>query len=284
MVCSLSTDSSFGLQSLLSEIPICSDGLYMDEFKPTGFWNHNTWHSLVCQTTRFDRQSSRVCLNEYSELYFLGDSTSRQWFIELYQLLGIPSDNVTWDEHYKNTPKKIQKFLYKKTRGKAIIDGMTLFFLFHPLASTKQKLSLEHFPLEYEILENIQTCDTVIVLGTWAHYTRWTVTAFDERLRYIKQHLYEYKKRCPGSKIIIRGSHAREHDGWEKNLGNSDFLLRGVNDILKNVFESELSLTFIDVWELNYSSFAKQTVHMPEHVVKEEINLLLSNVCPEKYY
>ncbi|XP_006819083.2 NXPE family member 1-like [Saccoglossus kowalevskii] len=238
-----------------------------------GVWFNGSWYSYWQENRNFDRFSSLKCLSNFTNVYLLGDSTTRQWFLSLNQFLGIKYDDITWDPHFKpnSCNDKIQ------TRGLSKHGHLTLQFFFHPFPLGQLCFVPQSYMVEDDVIR-IATCRSVIVFGLWAHYLMWTEDSFEERLQYVKASLWHFYQRCPESRIIVRGSHVLSDGQWRKNMANSDVLLLDLNRIIKKVFNVEW-VHFLDTWDLNRAYLHTHEVHMPNSVVAEEIKLLLSYIC-----
>ena len=60
----------------------------------------------------------------------------------------------------------------------------------------------------------------------------------------------------------------------------SDYILFEINKIMEEMLNID-GVYYIDVWNMNLAYPTKTGVHMPEAVVRQEVNLFLSYICPE---
>ncbi|XP_070539549.1 NXPE family member 2-like [Ptychodera flava] len=71
-----------------------------------GYWIKDRWVSLVCQNKKWDDVIEVQRCLQNKEIYFLGDSTTRQWFQMMVEVVGYPI-NVTdknWRPRVKSIP------------------------------------------------------------------------------------------------------------------------------------------------------------------------------------
>ncbi|XP_077988458.1 NXPE family member 3-like [Glandiceps talaboti] len=246
----------------------------------TGYWFNGTWVSSDCTVRTFDRNKTRHCLKDKS-IHMFGDSTTRQLFDELSSVLVLEGNRMNWDPQYDNNIK-LDRNYYKKIRGVANFEpNIKIDFYFNPFMVTKSKVRIKDYVFEDEILNNMNECNYIVIVSPWAHYTTWTPESFLERLAYIKNSLKELKNRCPDTTIVVKGSHPREKQSWQANAYNSDWIMYNVNKQLEATFDEDWIL-FLNVWDLNRSYLGGISLHMPQEVIRQELALFLSYICP--YY
>ncbi|XP_070547798.1 NXPE family member 4-like [Ptychodera flava] len=260
----------------IDQIPQCSSKSVEKTFH--GHWFNGSWHPTNCKTQTLDIKKMKSCLRS-KNIYLFGDSTLRQWFVDFCDVLKINATTIKWDTQYSNVERKEGKYT-GKIRGYAIQEpNITVNFFFQSLAVTRSKYRLEDFTFPGDIIDDLVDCNHLIVVSPWAHYTFWTQEAFSEKLYYIKMALFRFKQRCPDSVVAVKGAHVREQSSWQYRIYNSDWLLHHLNLQLKETFDEEW-IMFYDSWDLNLSYPGKIYIHMSPDVIREEIRLYLSYICP----
>ncbi|XP_078681521.1 NXPE family member 3-like isoform X3 [Branchiostoma floridae x Branchiostoma belcheri] len=247
-------------------LPLCAPGL--PETPSEGYWFNGTWYSLKCQSRKFPSVRSVFgCLQNKSVLFF-GDSTIRQWWKFLKDL---PKLHHTGSVVYHAAA----------VHGKY---NTTLEFTFQhfPRNAVNDKIKLQFKILRYlaEEIDGIKGGpNVVLVLGLWGHYTAEPIETFRSRLYGIRYAIERLHSRYPDTKVIWRTSNTRDHSRWFHFLENSDWyayqLLREAKKILKG-----LNIAIIDVWEMTSCMWHDPIMHVPEDVVRNQVDLLLSYICP----
>ncbi|XP_070547538.1 NXPE family member 4-like [Ptychodera flava] len=90
------------------QLPHCSSETVDKTFQ--GHWFNGTWHPAHCRTQKIDVTKVKSCLANKNILLF-GDSTLRQWFEEICQLLQINATKTMWDTQYRNVNQRSQNTL-----------------------------------------------------------------------------------------------------------------------------------------------------------------------------
>ena len=122
-------------------------------------------------------------------------------------------------------------------------------------------------------------CNYVIVVSSWAHFTQWTRSAIIERYLLLRQAVDRYHARCPDAPVIIKSPHAREHKVFDARVYCSDFILNELRKIMRDIFADVPGVVYLDIWDMNLAHPAKNSVHMPEPVIEQELAMLWSYVC-----
>ncbi|XP_071955484.1 NXPE family member 4-like [Antedon mediterranea] len=230
-----------------------------------GFWMKNSWTSLRCKSKQWSRVEIRKCVKG-KQLYFFGDSTTRQWNGGLLDLLGLRKSNMT---KYPNA---------KKTYHSS--DVVNLTFHFHPftLGVTNSPYRIGRW--EYEIMDNLDTriCNYIIMISPWAHYTQWVKERYIERLYLLRQTILRLRKRCPNTVFVIKTPKPRNHDTGTSLLYAGDKLIYDIRSFFLDVFKN-IGIHIIDVWDMNLAHPSKSTIHMPIRIIYQELYLFLSHVC-----
>ncbi|XP_077993146.1 NXPE family member 3-like [Glandiceps talaboti] len=247
-----------------------------------GYWLEDRWVSLVCQNRQWkDTNEIQHCLKN-KEIYFLGDSTTRQWFQAIVQLIGYPMNDIylqkKWRERVQSIPNA-----YTMTGEddynwelQDMKNNITLAFRHHAL-SRHWQIPIHRFPFFADLLNGLQApqCNYIAVISLWAHFDLWTLESFLDRLTIVKESVDQLMKRCPDTKIVIKGPH-------ERNSVNSHWLLFDMIGTLKQVFRGP-GIFFLDIWDMNfdyaYANKKGMDIHMPTELIKEEVFMFLSHVC-----
>ncbi|XP_019634595.1 PREDICTED: uncharacterized protein LOC109477686 [Branchiostoma belcheri] len=245
-------------------LPLCAPGL--PETPSEGYWFNGTWYSLKCQSRKFPSVRSVFgCLQNKSVLFF-GDSTIRQWWKFLMNLPKLPQTG---------------RAAYHAAAVYGIYNT-TLEFTFHHFPRNNDQINLQ-FKMHHYLAERIDGIkggpNAVLVLGLWGHYTAEHIETFRSRLYGIRYAIERLHSRYPDTKVIWRTSNTRDHHRWFHFVENSDWYAYQLLLEAKKIFKG-LNIAIIDVWEMTSCMWHDPVMHAPEDVVRNQVDLLLSYICP----
>ncbi|XP_023570089.1 NXPE family member 3-like [Octodon degus] len=115
---------------------------------------------------------------------------------------------------------------------------------------------------------------TVVVLGLGAHFTTFPPTIFVRRLAGIRAAVMALLAREPSTLVVIKLANT----GYKSVYGSDWFTLQ-VNRLLRAAF-SGLRVAFVDAWEMTSSLPLPDNIHPVKLIVQNEVDLLLSFICP----
>ncbi len=171
------------LDNITKTLPLCKSHFQSG----AGFWRANYWVSLVCRTRqwcRFGAPRIGRCL-ENKDVYFLGDSTTRQWTFNLLNLLRapvhVPPDDPTLDFKYHKYFEHL---------------NLNITFQFHPHIIGSKVVNLENEMYEVDIIDGLQStdCNFIVIISPWGYFAQWWADAYVERLRLLKASVNALKK------------------------------------------------------------------------------------------
>ncbi|XP_071476363.1 NXPE family member 1-like [Diadema antillarum] len=234
-----------------------------------GFWFGNRWHSLVCSPqVEFRGPSIRSCL-KHQNVFFTGDSTTRQWFSAVVKALGRskPEDN-----QFKN------KSFYLERRD--TMSDINFKFIFHPLSlhphAVFVNLSVVRFEADVLLGLPRDSCNHVVVFSPWAHFPNYPWRSYLEWLEGVRDALLVARERCPGLKFVVKTPHPVN---MQQEMKARDWMFYQMRAAMFDAF-SGVGALFVDTWDMNLSyPSAPSNMHMPDKVISEEISLFLSHLC-----
>ncbi|XP_077863723.1 NXPE family member 3-like [Saccoglossus kowalevskii] len=267
--------------NLLYSIPHCKAEL--PDTLSDGYWLGSRWHSLVCQSKQWTNVTEvQECLKD-KDVYFLGDSTTHQWYKIMINIVGYPV-NMT-DSNWRRKVSSIPGLFNASGTDAYSIqvtdlkNNINFTFRHHAISRhTRYPIPIQRFPFFVDLIDGLTApkCNYVIVLSFWAHFEAWTQTSFSERVANLEKGVKRLKKRCPNSIIGIKGSHAK-HDV------QSYWIVYDMIRIMKETFSGD-GVFFIDIWDMNFAyaiaNKKDMETHMPLALIREEVYLFLSYVCP----
>ncbi|XP_043936007.1 NXPE family member 4-like [Protopterus annectens] len=235
----------------------------------TGFVLNNTWTSLQCRAQNFATpQMAAKCLRG-KKVYFLGDSTTRQWWE--YLISFIPSLKAF------NFMGKQKNFEHLATD---ITNNIYLRWTAHgaPFTSTSKYPYTNLHPVSQEIDFLNGGKDYVVVIGLGAHFTAFPLQIFIQRLLSIRSALERLIARNPDTVIILKNVNTRDINSFV--MANSDWLSFEFNRAINEVFQG-MKVVLINAWDITVA-FDSFRIHPLPSVIKSEVDLFLSYVCPRQ--
>ncbi|XP_075061892.1 NXPE family member 3-like [Mixophyes fleayi] len=255
----ISENSSLGLTSNLS---VCRPG--QKSTQPSGFYYGNVWTSFTCLGRHFPQPSDALaCLNG-KDIHMFGDSTLRQWFEYLERF--IPSlKMIDLHTNYKSGPL-------------LAVDadaGLAMRWRAHgiPLRTSKTMVSDLHYEAAH-IAGIGGGPHTVVVMTLWAHFTNYPVRVYLERLDRVRQAIASLLFRSPQTTVIIKSANT----GY-KSIYGSDWLSLQLDILLRAALKG-MAVTILDAWDMTSCHYLPDNIHPGPPVVRNEVDLMLSYICP----
>jgi len=245
-------------------LEICSDEQKTPaEFTANnGFFESGVWHSTICRNNIKTLESGRSCFRDKT-IYFIGDSTVRQWFVELatflrtsYQKVGRPE---TWSISRTASDAANNFIMEYRAHGHPLHDPGKRASR-PPIAETLSKIHAE------------DSRDIVVIFNVGAHFVLYDPDFFLDRLAAIRRALNSLKRRIPRVKIFVKGN-VRSQDA--PFLIPSEWLVYRLDRILRTFFND---ITLIDSWSMT-TVYPQKSVHADRKLLRHFISLFLSHLC-----
>ena len=231
----------------------------------TGFVQDNKWRSLVCRG--IDEPSSlkfENCLKN-KVIYYLGDSTMRQFFRTSEENLKLKSVKAGNDAIVR------QRSLVGYDEDNRTI---TLYYRAHgPLMYNPGPP--HSFPFIADTISWIPGGDNVyVVLNIGAHFYAFDPNILIQRLEVIRNSILSHRKKYLKTKFVVRGNNVVETRNrfWEWAIYRSEVILRTFFKNMKNV-------VFLSMWDLTTVWPLTGDVHPKGATLHEEWILLHSFMC-----
>nr|XP_055053750.1 NXPE family member 3-like [Misgurnus anguillicaudatus] len=215
-------------------------------------------------TRPFTTQTTTQCLKD-KHIYMMGDSTMRQWFEFLL----------------KRVPTLKQMNLHVEYHAGPLIavdvdNNIDLHWRSHglPLRSRKTEVSNLHY-VSNEIDELTGGSHTVIVFNLGPHFTTFPLDFFTHRVLRIRKAVLDLLQRAPDTTVIIK----TVNTGYKDVFGSDWFSLQ-LDRILRWAFQ-DVSVYILDVWQMTACHYNKENIHPAPVIIKNEIDIFLSFICPE---
>ncbi|XP_075206316.1 NXPE family member 2-like [Anomaloglossus baeobatrachus] len=233
---------------------------------PSGFVLQNIWKPVFCSISSFTTQEQRYnCLSD-KMIYFMGDSTVRQWFTYLVQTFtGLKTFNLHragLDTLMIAIDQKRNIYLQWKKHS-------------HPIVASRIYTVKDDAYVYEEIDRLAGGSNYVIVICLGQHFRLFPVQLFIRRVIHVRTALIRLFLRSPDTKVIIKNENTR-NDGLDSERF-SDFYGYIHNLILKDVFRN-LPVAVVDAWDITVA-YNTHDVLPPELVVKSQVDLFLTYIC-----
>ncbi|XP_041528785.1 NXPE family member 3 [Microtus oregoni] len=235
---------------------------------PSGYFYKDQWRPRRFKMRRFnDPDNITECLQR-KMVYLFGDSTIRQWFE--YLTMFVP-DLV---EFNLGSPKNVGPFLAVDQK-----HNILLKYRCHgpPIRFTSVFSSELHY-VANELNGIVGGKNTVVAIAVWSHFSTFPLEVYIRRLRNIRRAVVQLLDRSPKTVVVIRTGNAQEL-GPEVSLFNSDWYNFQLDTILRRMF-SGVGVYLVDAWEMTLAHHLPHKLHPDEVIVKNQLDMFLSYVCP----
>lgn len=145
----------------------------------------------------------------------------------------------------------------------------------HPYIGSSEYSVKDHTYVARDIDHVAGDKNTVVVLSLGQHFRPFPIEFFIRRAIHVRRAIQRLLLRSPDTRVIIKGENIREMAIEQERF--SDFHGFSQYLALKEVFR-DLSVGFIDTWDMTVA-FDTNNVHPPDHVVENEVNVLLNYIC-----
>ncbi|XP_069467230.1 NXPE family member 3 [Ambystoma mexicanum] len=237
----------------------------------SGYYYEDQWKSWSHSIRQFQNSSDVVQCLQGKIIYLFGDSTIRQWFEYLTSF--VPD----LKEFSLGSPKNVGPFL-----SVDVEHNILLHFRCHgpPIRfSTVSSNELRYIANELDGIVGGE--DTVIAISIWSHFSTFPLEVYIRRLRNIRRSILSLLDRSPSTVIVIRTANVQEL-GLEVSLFNSDWFSYQLDAVLRKMFAG-VGVHLVDAWEMSLAHYLPHMLHPDVVIVKNQIDMFLSYVCPEKW-
>ncbi|XP_059182196.1 NXPE family member 3-like isoform X2 [Centropristis striata] len=238
---------------------------------PSGYYYQGVWRALGGTTVHQFNDSSVIsqCLKG-KVVHMYGDSTIRQLFEYLNATL---PDLKKFNLH---SPKQVGPFMALDYANNILVTyrchGPPIRF------AEVQTSQLRYIANELDGVTG--GTNTVIVLGIWSHFSTFPMEIYIRRLQTIRRAVVRLLDRSPGTLVIIRTANPKAL-GLYETLTNSDWYSLQRDKVLRAMFKG-LNVHLLDAWEMVLAHHLPHSLHPQPPIIKNMIDVLLSNVCPQK--
>ncbi|KAL1281469.1 hypothetical protein QQF64_000272 [Cirrhinus molitorella] len=232
---------------------------------PAGFYLKDVWKSFVCNTRQFSPAQIGNCLKN-KIVYFLGDSTTRQWFGYFgQQVQGL---------------KRMDLHTYSINGPLMAVDlknNIIIHWRSHNIPSRLRKMFItDYHYISNDIDEIAGGPHAVIVLTYCAHLVFHPITFYVFQVAKIRQSVVALLSRSPNTTVIIKSGNT----AGRKNIFQSDWYTLQLNTVMQEIFSGIDGVIFLDVWQMTSCHYLLENLHPEPVIIANEIDMFLSYVCP----
>ncbi|KAK9525446.1 hypothetical protein VZT92_016153 [Zoarces viviparus] len=236
---------------------------------PSGYYYQGVWRALGGTTVRkFNASTISQCLKG-KVVHMYGDSTIRQWFeffdATLPGLKEFDLHSLRRTGPYMSLDYANNIFVTYRCHGPPIH--------YYPMSTRELRY------IANELDDLVGGPNTVVVFGIWAHFGSFPMEIYIRRLQSIRRAVVGLLDRAPGTLVVIRTANPRYLDLFV-SLINSDWYSLQRDKVLRAIFKG-LNVHLIDAWEMTLAHHLPHNIHPLPPIIRNMINYLLSNICPQ---
>ncbi|XP_056405176.1 NXPE family member 1-like isoform X2 [Hyla sarda] len=233
---------------------------------PSGYFLNNQWFPIYCNLTTYNPiYNIKTCLAG-KMIYLMGDSTIRQWIEYIPKIM---KTYLLYNNHGIGRHKTIlgydftnQIYIQWKKHG-------------HPFVTQSFFNMKDHSYITNEIDLIGGGAYTIIVISVGQHFRPFPLDLFIRRVLNIRKAIENLFLRSPDTKVIIKSENTREMNGDVERFSDFHGYIQYL--LVKDIFRG-LNVGVIDAWDMT-TAYGSYSVHPPEEVIKNQINLFLSYIC-----
>ncbi|CAH1266723.1 NXPE2 [Branchiostoma lanceolatum] len=102
---------------------------------------------------------------------------------------------------------------------------------------------------------------------------------YRSRMHEVRSAIKELHKKYPETTVIVKTCNTRHHRHYREVIQASDWLADQLNQEMRGIL-GDLNVAILDVWDMTVSQWYAQDLHPNVHVVDNELNILMSYICP----
>uniref|UniRef100_A0A803K0Q6 Neurexophilin and PC-esterase domain family member 3 like gene 2 n=1 Tax=Xenopus tropicalis TaxID=8364 RepID=A0A803K0Q6_XENTR len=240
----------------------CSSGLPNPE--PSGFYYQDIWYSRVCKNRAFPHPDNVTKCLTGKIMYMFGDSTTKQWFEFLLRF--VPSLQRQ-DLHAQFPAPQLAVDMSNKFAIQWQMHEKPLLILYG------DRQEVHYVATELERIGSNKE-GLLVVINCMAHFVTFPVKVYVRRLQGIRDSVVRLMKRNPLAKVFIKSANT----GYVYTH-SSDWLSLQLDLVMRAMF-SGLPVTILDTWQMTSCHYLPRDIHPGPVIVKNEVDLLLSFICP----
>ncbi|XP_072900564.1 LOW QUALITY PROTEIN: NXPE family member 3-like [Hemitrygon akajei] len=237
---------------------------------PAGFYYQDKWISKTCGLQNFDMPANVINCLRGKVVYIFGDSTICQWFEYLIRF--VPGLRKFDLGHSLKTGPHLALDVDNKIKIDYFAHGKPIRI--QPISSQ----DLQFIPNKLDDIQGRK--NTVISFTIWCHFNTFPVEHYIPRLQNIRRSILRLLGRSPDTVIVIKTANVQALSQGI-SLYNSDWFSFQLDLVMRRMFEG-INVAFVDVIEMTIAHYLPHELHPKGIIIKNEVSVFLSYVCPLK--
>ncbi|XP_072440415.1 NXPE family member 3-like [Chiloscyllium punctatum] len=191
--------------------------------------------------------------------------------------------STTCNIHHFDTPAKITDclhgksvFLFGDSTVRQWFEYLTEFIPAPIQFNTVSSQDLHYIANELDEIKGGK--GTVIAITLWSHFSTFPVEVYIRRLQNIRRSILQLQGRSPDTVVVLMTANVQALPG-DVSLYNSDWYSYQLDILMRKMFTG-INVAFVDAWEMTIAHYLPYNLHPERIIVKNEIDVLLSYVCP----
>ncbi|XP_078416587.1 NXPE family member 3-like [Cetorhinus maximus] len=119
---------------------------------------------------------------------------------------------------------------------------------------------------------------TIIAFTIWCHFNTFPIEPYIRRLQNIRRSILRLLDRSPDTLVVIKTANVQALPR-DVSLYNSDWYSYQLDLVMTKMFE-DINVAFVDAWEMTIAHYLPHELHPQKVIVKNEVDVFLSCVCP----
>ncbi|XP_041961038.1 NXPE family member 3-like isoform X3 [Alosa sapidissima] len=237
-------------------------------------WQCHKPPTLTCQDRVF--HSGGVFTKHLTALeeVLMDSQHVNRWLTGDSRLISVTATNSSTALHHVYLPINVQMGPFKAVDLK---NNIVMHFRSHGLPLHCVKIPVEYFHYMSSEIDGLPGGpDTVIMFNLCAHLASYPLTYYGYRVWLIRRSVVALLKRAPGTRVIIKTANTGYN---KKHSYRSDWLTMQVDRILREAFR-DMGVYIVDVWQMTACHYLKDNLHPAPLIVQNEVDILLSFICP----
>ncbi|XP_035663418.1 NXPE family member 3-like [Branchiostoma floridae] len=198
-------------------------------------------------------------------LYFMGDSTIRQWWEHLVRIINMTETHI---------PEAIHATGPLLARDP--VNNITANFLIHgpPLRGSIKTFLIKYVANAIDEIEGGP--NDVVGITMWAHFVSYPVEVYTKRMEAVRAAIQRLLHRSPETLVVIKAANACHGD--EITFGY--WLAYKLDLIMRDMFRG-MNVVLVDTWEMTHAQhWHKDILHPPGDIIVQELEFFCSFICP----
>ncbi|KAH3885332.1 hypothetical protein DPMN_009326 [Dreissena polymorpha] len=234
-----------------------------DTSTPAGYLYEKKWYSKLCRSQFYFSQLTKYLRNV--QMVIIGDSTQRQFFYEMRNLVTCEFTTDTWDLAGKHHEVRCENESLK----------FSLSYKLQELPFCTTNTPHRYYrPISMNLNEYNKADKLLIVLHGYAHFNNYHSHVFYEYVKEMKSTVEAILTSYPRSFIVIKGPHAfsfakrTDHFIWMPDSYAAVYE-KFVRDIFKDLKSDRLM--FLDMMDITIAT-AQWHIHSEKFIIHEKLS------------